>query len=77
MSLSGDIELKTDTMQIVDLEGYARELYDEIGPRSVAVAARRAADSGWSMPVSWRLQAGWLMTAVGKEIFPYSHSRIA
>lgn len=32
-------------MQIHDLEAYAQQIFAEIGPRSVAVAARRGAEA--------------------------------
>ena len=37
--------MKTDTMQIRDVEAYARQLFTEIGRRSVAVVDRRVAEA--------------------------------
>lgn len=32
-------------MQISEIQEYARRLYDEIGPKSIATAARRASEA--------------------------------
>jgi hypothetical protein len=32
-------------MEVSEIESYARQLFDELGPRSIAVAARRAAEA--------------------------------
>ena len=56
-------------MQTSDIESYARQLFDEMGPRSIAVAARRATEAAESgdddESQKWRRIEQALMTLRG------------